>query len=155
MSLRLLTGGEAVAYAMRQIDPDVVPAYPITPQTPIIQGYAKFVADGVAHGELIDVESEHSAMSAAIGAALAGARTMTATSSQGLALMTEVVRIETDGQTLVFCGSNKHFPIVPQFWPSQQRRQALLCIREHLLMRSIPIETRRTASWRWQCNTRV
>jgi len=91
MSLRLLTGGEAVAYAMRQINPDVVPAYPITPQTPIIQGYAKFVADGVAHGELIDVESEHSAMSAAIGAALAGARTMTATSSQGLALMTEVV----------------------------------------------------------------
>ena len=69
MSLRLLTGGEAVAYAMRQIDPDVVPAYPITPQTPIIQGYAKFVADGVAHGELIDVESEHSAMSAAIGSA--------------------------------------------------------------------------------------
>jgi pyruvate ferredoxin oxidoreductase alpha subunit len=91
MSLRLLTGGEAVAHAMRQIDPDVVPAYPITPQTPIIQGYAKFVADGLAHGELIDVESEHSAMSAAIGAALAGARTMTATSSQGMALMTEVV----------------------------------------------------------------
>ena len=91
MTLQLLTGGEAVAHAMRQVDPDVVPAYPITPQTPIIQGYAKFVADGRAHGELIDVESEHSAMSAAIGAALAGARTMTATSSQGLALMTEVV----------------------------------------------------------------
>jgi pyruvate ferredoxin oxidoreductase alpha subunit len=89
--LLLLTGGESVAHAMRQVDPDVVPAYPITPQTPIIQGYAKFVADGRAHGELIDVESEHSAMSAAIGAALAGARTMTATSSQGLALMAEVV----------------------------------------------------------------
>ena len=91
MSLQLLTGGEAVAQAMRQIDPDVVPAYPITPQTPIIQGYSKFVADGLAHGELVDVESEHSAMSAAIGSALAGARTMTATSSQGLALMAEVV----------------------------------------------------------------
>jgi pyruvate ferredoxin oxidoreductase alpha subunit len=91
VTLQLLTGGEAVAHAMRQVDPDVVPAYPITPQTPIIQGYAKFVADGRAHGELIDVESEHSAMSAAIGAALAGARTMTATSSQGLALMAEVV----------------------------------------------------------------
>ena len=78
---------------MRQIDPDVVPVYPITPQTPIIQGFAKFVADGKAHGELINVESEHSAMSAAIGAALAGARTMTATSSQGLALMAEVVYI--------------------------------------------------------------
>jgi pyruvate ferredoxin oxidoreductase alpha subunit len=89
----LLTGGEAVAQAMRQIDPDVVPVYPITPQTPIIQGFAKFVADGRAHAELVDVESEHSAMSAAIGSALAGARTMTATSSQGLALMAEVVYI--------------------------------------------------------------
>jgi pyruvate ferredoxin oxidoreductase alpha subunit len=90
---QVLTGGEAVAHAMRQIDPDVVPVYPITPQTPIIQGYAKFVADGLVHGELIDVESEHSAMSAAIGSALAGARTITATSSQGLALMAEVVYI--------------------------------------------------------------
>jgi pyruvate ferredoxin oxidoreductase alpha subunit len=89
----LLTGGEAVAHAMRQIDPDVVPVYPITPQTPIIQGFAKFVADGRAHGQVVNVESEHSAMSAAIGAALAGARTMTATSSQGLALMAEVVYI--------------------------------------------------------------
>jgi pyruvate ferredoxin oxidoreductase alpha subunit len=89
----LLTGGEAVAHAMRQIDPDVVPCYPITPQTPIIQGFAKFVADGRAHSELVNVESEHSAMSAAIGSALAGARTMTATSSQGLALMAEVVYI--------------------------------------------------------------
>lgn len=90
---RVLTGGQVVAEAMRQIDPDVVPMYPITPQTPIIQGFAKFVADGKATAEIIDVESEHSAMSAAIGAALAGARTMTATSSQGLALMAEVVYI--------------------------------------------------------------
>src|SRR6266498_3926284 len=88
---QLLTGGEAVAHAMRQIDPDVVPVYPITPQTPIIQKFASFVADGKAETEIINVESEHSAMSAAIGAALAGARTITATSSQGLALMAEVV----------------------------------------------------------------
>jgi pyruvate ferredoxin oxidoreductase alpha subunit len=91
--VRLLTGGEAVAHAMRQIDPDVVPVYPITPQTPIIQTFAKLVADGAAGTEIVNVESEHSAMSAAIGAALAGARTMTATSSQGLALMAEVVYI--------------------------------------------------------------
>jgi pyruvate ferredoxin oxidoreductase alpha subunit len=90
---RVLTGGQVVAEAMRQIDPDVVPVYPITPQTPIIQGFAKFVADGRARGEIVNVESEHSAMSAAIGAALAGARTITATSSQGLALMAEVVYI--------------------------------------------------------------
>ncbi len=93
LEARILTGGQAVAEAMRQIDPDVVPAYPITPQTPMIQGYATFVAQGRARGELVDVESEHSAMSAAIGAALAGARTITATSSQGLALMAEVVYI--------------------------------------------------------------
>ena len=92
-TLRLMTGGEAVVEAMRQIDPDVVPVYPITPQTPIIQGFAKFVADGKAQAELVNVESEHSAMSAAVGSALAGARTMTATSSQGLALMAEVVYI--------------------------------------------------------------
>src|SRR3954451_10320057 len=91
--LEIITGGQAVAEAMRQIDPDVVPFYPITPQTPIIQGYAAFVAHGRAHGELVNVESEHSAMSAAIGAALAGARTITATSSQGLALMAEIVYI--------------------------------------------------------------
>ncbi len=93
MKRRLLTGGEAVAHAMRQIDPDVVPVYPITPQTPIIQVFAKLVANGNAHTEIVNVESEHSAMSAAIGAALAGARTITATSSQGLALMAEVVYI--------------------------------------------------------------
>jgi len=93
MTARLLTGGEAVAHAMRQIDPDVVPVYPITPQTPIIQTFAKLVADGGAHTEIVNVESEHSAMSAAIGSALAGARTITATSSQGLALMAEVVYI--------------------------------------------------------------
>jgi pyruvate ferredoxin oxidoreductase alpha subunit len=91
--VRLLTGGEAVAHAMRQIDPDVVPVYPITPQTPIIQTFAKLVADGRAHTEIVNVESEHSAMSAAVGAALAGARTITATSSQGLALMAEIVYI--------------------------------------------------------------
>ena len=91
--LDLITGGHAVAEAMRQIDPDVVPVYPITPQTPIVEGFAAFVAAGRAHGELLDVESEHSALSAAIGAALAGGRAMTATSSQGLALMTEIVYI--------------------------------------------------------------
>jgi pyruvate ferredoxin oxidoreductase alpha subunit len=93
VDLELLTGGEAVAHAMRQVDPDVVPVYPITPQTPIIQTFAKLVADGRAHSEIVNVESEHSALSAAIGSALAGARTFTATSSQGLALMAEVVYI--------------------------------------------------------------
>ncbi|MGZ4410917.1 MAG: pyruvate ferredoxin oxidoreductase [Gaiellaceae bacterium] len=91
--LQLLTGGEAVAQAMCQIDPDVMPVYPITPQTPIIQVFARLVANGKATTEIVNVESEHSAMSATISAALAGARSMTATSSQGLALMAEMVYI--------------------------------------------------------------
>ncbi len=88
-----LTGGYAAAYALKQIEPDVMPIYPITPQTPIIETYAKFVADGETETEMIEVESEHSAMSAAIGASAAGARTVTATSSQGLAYMHEMLYI--------------------------------------------------------------
>lgn len=88
-----LTGNEAVAVAMRQINPDVVAAYPITPQTDIVQYYSAFVADGVVDTEFVTVESEHSAMSATIGASAAGARAMTATSANGLALMWEVVYI--------------------------------------------------------------
>jgi pyruvate ferredoxin oxidoreductase alpha subunit len=88
-----VTGNEAVAEAMRQIDPDVVCAYPITPQTEIVQIYAQFVADGKVTSEFVTVESEHSAMSAVIGSAAGGARTMTATSSQGFALMWEVLYV--------------------------------------------------------------
>ena len=88
-----LTGNEACAQAMKQIDPDVVAAYPITPQTELMHKFADFVANGKVKTEFILVESEHSAMSACVGAAAAGARVMTATSSQGLALMWEIVYI--------------------------------------------------------------
>jgi pyruvate ferredoxin oxidoreductase alpha subunit len=88
-----LTGNEAAALAMKQINPDVCAAYPITPQTEIMQIFASYVADGLVDTELVTVESEHSAMSACIGAAAAGARAMTATSSQGLALMWEMLYI--------------------------------------------------------------
>jgi len=88
-----LTGNSAIAYAMKQINPDVCPAYPITPSTAVIEEFASYVADGAVTTELITVESEHSAMSACIGAAAAGARVMTATSSQGLALMWEMLYI--------------------------------------------------------------
>jgi pyruvate ferredoxin oxidoreductase alpha subunit len=88
-----LTGNEAVAIAMRQVNPDVVAAYPITPQTDIVQYFSSFVADGLLDTEFVTVESEHSAMSATIGAAAAGARAMTATSANGLALMWEVLYI--------------------------------------------------------------
>jgi pyruvate ferredoxin oxidoreductase alpha subunit len=87
------TGNAVVAEAMRQCAPDVVAAYPITPQSSIVQDFAKFVADGRVHTEYVTVESEHSAMSACIGASAAGARVMTATASQGLALMWEELHI--------------------------------------------------------------
>ncbi|MEA3438297.1 MAG: pyruvate ferredoxin oxidoreductase, partial [Thermodesulfobacteriota bacterium] len=87
------TGNEAMAEAMRQIDPDVVAAYPITPATEIAQIFASFVADGLVHTNFVRVESEHSAMSAAVGASAAGGRCMTATSSQGLILMSEILPI--------------------------------------------------------------
>lgn len=90
---KALTGNEAQAEAMRQINPDVVAAYPITPQTETVQIFASFVADGLVDTEMVRVESEHSAMSACIGAAAAGARAMTATSANGLALMWEVLYI--------------------------------------------------------------
>ena len=88
-----LTGCESGAHAMRQINPDVVAAYPITPQTALMQKFADFHADGDVDTELVLVESEHSAMSATIGAAAAGARSMTSTSANGLALMHEMLYI--------------------------------------------------------------
>lgn len=92
------TGNEAVAQAMRQIAPDVVAAYPITPQTEIVQIFSNYVSDGLVPTEYVPVESEHSAMSATVGSAAAGARSMTATSANGLALMWEVLYIAAGGR---------------------------------------------------------
>jgi pyruvate ferredoxin oxidoreductase alpha subunit len=78
---------------MRQIDPDVVAAYPITPQTAVVQNFSQYVADGIVHTEFVPVESEHAAMSACVGASAAGARVMTATAANGLALMWEMLYI--------------------------------------------------------------
>jgi len=88
-----LDGNAAVATAMRQINPDVVAAYPITPQTATVQTFSEYVNDGLVDTEFVTVESEHSAMSACVGASAAGARVMTATSANGLALMWEIVYI--------------------------------------------------------------
>ncbi len=88
-----LSGNEAIAVAMRQINPDVVAAFPITPSTEIPQYFSQFVANGEVETEFVAVESEHSAMSACVGAQAAGGRTMTATSANGLALMWEVLYI--------------------------------------------------------------
>ena len=94
MSIReRLSGNEASATAMKQINPDVVAAFPITPSTEIPQYFSTFVANGTVDTEFVAVESEHSAMSACIGAEAAGSRAMTATSSNGLSLMWEMIYI--------------------------------------------------------------
>ena len=94
MSIReRLSGNEATAIAMKQINPDVVAAFPITPSTEIPQYFSTFVANGEVDTEFVAVESEHSAMSATIGAEAAGARAMTATSANGLSLMWEMIYI--------------------------------------------------------------
>lgn len=91
--MKVLTGNASVAEAIRQIEPDVVAAYPITPSTAVVQYVAQFVADGTIKSEFVCPESEHSAMSTCIGASAAGARVITATASQGLALMWELLYI--------------------------------------------------------------
>jgi pyruvate ferredoxin oxidoreductase alpha subunit len=93
MKIVALTGNIAIAEAIRQINPDVCAAYPITPSTEIMQEFSSMIANGKVNTELIRVESEHSAMSACIGASIASARVMTATSSQGLAYMWELLYI--------------------------------------------------------------
>ncbi|HTY12862.1 MAG TPA: pyruvate ferredoxin oxidoreductase [Candidatus Omnitrophota bacterium] len=102
------TGNESMAEAMRQINPDVVAAYPITPATEIVMIFAQFVADGLVDTNYVPVESEHSAMSACIGAATTGARVMTGTSSQGLCLMYEMLPIASGLRLpIVMCDVNR------------------------------------------------
>ena len=100
--IRALDGARSVAEAMRQINPDVVAAYPITPQTEIVQTFSNFVADGLVDTEFIAVESEHAAMSCCVGASAAGGRVVTATASAGLALMWE----------MLYVAASLHLPIV-------------------------------------------
>ncbi len=88
-----LSTNYAVAYAVKSCDVDVIAAYPITPQTPVVEKLSEFVADGELEAEFIPVESEHSALSAVVGASAVGARVFTATAAQGLALMHEVLFI--------------------------------------------------------------
>lgn len=105
-----MTGNNAIAEAMRQINPDVVAAYPITPQTEAVEEFADFVANGKVKTQYVPVESEHSSMSACIGASTAGARTMTATSSAGFALMWEMLPIASGLRTpIVMYVSNRAF----------------------------------------------
>lgn len=108
MKFQPLTGNEAMAEAMRQVNPDVVAAYPITPATEVVQIFANFVSDGKVTTEFVATESEHSALSACIGAASGGARVITSTASQGLALMHEVLYIAAGLRLpIVICEVNR------------------------------------------------
>ncbi|WP_456481758.1 pyruvate synthase subunit PorA [Methanopyrus sp.] len=91
--VHVINGNYAAAEAVRMVDVDVIAAYPITPQTPIVEYLSEFVSNGELDAEFIHVESEHSAISAVIGASATGARVFTATASQGLALMHEILFI--------------------------------------------------------------
>ena len=97
-----LTGDAAIAQALRQSDLDILAAYPITPQTIIVEDYQKFAANGEVKAKVIPVESEHSAMSACVGASAVGARVATASASAGLALMWEIL----------YCAASMRMPIV-------------------------------------------
>ncbi len=103
-----MSGNEAVALAIKQVNPDVMPAFPITPSTEIPQMVSTFIANGEIDTEFIPVESEHSSMSATIGASAAGARALTATSSCGLAFMWEELYIAaSDRLPVVLCAVNR------------------------------------------------
>ena len=112
-----LSGNYAVAYAVKMADVDVIAAYPITPQTTIVEKLAEFVANGELDAEYINVESEHSAMSACVGASLTGARVFTATSSQGLAYMHEMLFIASGLRTpIVMANVNRALSAPLNIW---------------------------------------
>ena len=121
MVLKVMTSNRAVAEAVKMAKPDVVPVYPITPQTTISEYLAKFTADGDLKTEYIRVESEHSAISAALGASSAGVRVFTATSSQGLALMHEIL-FATAGMRspVVLVDANRALSAPLSIWNDQQ-----------------------------------
>ncbi len=103
-----LSGNEAISYAIKQVNPDVMPAFPITPSTEIPQYVANYIANGEMDTEFIPVESEHSSMSATIGAQAAGARSLTVTSSCGLALMWEELYVAASNRLpLALCLVNR------------------------------------------------
>ncbi|MBM4241427.1 MAG: pyruvate ferredoxin oxidoreductase [Euryarchaeota archaeon] len=121
MVLKIATANRAVAEAAKLSNVNVIPVYPITPATSIAEYLAKFVADGEMDAEYVRVESEHSAMSVAIGASSTGARVFTATSSQGLALMHEVLFIAAGMRApIVMANANRALSAPLSIWNDQQ-----------------------------------
>ena len=116
----LLTGNHAVAWAARLARPKVVPLYPITPQTPILEKLTEFQAEGEFDAEVITPESEHSVMAACIPASLAGVRVFTATASQGLLLMHELLHYASGARApIVMANVNRTLASPWAFWPDE------------------------------------
>lgn len=116
----LLTGNHAAAWAARLARPQVVPVYPITPQTPILEKLTDFQAEGSFDAEILTPESEHSVLSACIPASLAGARVFTATASQGLLLMHELLHYASGARApIVMVNVNRTVASPWAFWPDQ------------------------------------
>lgn len=116
----LLTGNHAVAWAARLARPKVVPVYPITPQTPVLEKLTEFQAEGEFDAEIITPESEHSVMAACIPASLAGVRVFTATASQGLLLMHELLHYAAGARApIVMANVNRTVASPWAFWPDQ------------------------------------
>ncbi|NCF11272.1 MAG: pyruvate ferredoxin oxidoreductase [Gammaproteobacteria bacterium] len=115
---QLLSGNHAVAWGARLARPQVIPVYPITPQSPIMEKLGDFHAAGEIDAEVLTPESEHSAMAAAIAASLAGARVFTATASQGILLMHELLHYAAGGRApIVMCNVNRTVASPWAFWP--------------------------------------
>lgn len=118
--MQLLNGNHAVAWGVRLAQPDVAPLYPITPQTPILEKLIEFQSANQFDAELLTPESEHSAMAAAIAASVTGARVFTATSSQGLLLMHELLHYAAGARTPIVMFNVNRTPAAPWgFWPDQ------------------------------------
>jgi pyruvate/2-oxoacid:ferredoxin oxidoreductase alpha subunit len=116
----LLTGNHAVAWAARLSRPKVAPGYPITPQTPILEKLTEFQADGEFDAEIITPESEHSVMAACIAASMAGVRVFTATASQGMLLMHELLHYAAGARApIVMANVNRTVASPWAFWPDQ------------------------------------
>ncbi|MCC7554375.1 MAG: pyruvate ferredoxin oxidoreductase [Methanobacteriaceae archaeon] len=121
MTKEVMTANKAVAEAARLVKPKVIPVFPITPQTSISEYLAQYVADGDIDAKYVKVESEHSAISAAVGASGAGVRVFTATSSQGLMLMHEIIFAAAGMRVpIVMANANRAISAPLSIWNDQQ-----------------------------------
>ena len=142
---RFLSGDEALAEGVRLARPQVISAYPITPQTVVVERLSEMVEDGSLAAEYVHVESEHSALSCAIGASATGARTFTATSSQGLLYMAECLTYASGGRFPIVMMNANRATALPWNIYGDQRDSSRCWITAG--SRCTPRTTRRRSTW--------